>query len=244
LNGIKIDITSSKTLADSLDRAIVPNNPYFNELVRILTTRCLQQAVYFSSGSVPKDEFGHYGIACDIYTHFTSPIRRYADVVVHRLLGCCIGVYPLSSKLDNQRVRSISDVINHRHRMAQAAGRSSVELHTLIYFKGKELNEDGYVTRTKANGFNVIIPRYGIEGLVFLGKEMEKTLHFNSEKNEIHSSLGWKISVFQKVRVQISIQNNKLNLLCFDPPIHKLEKEEKKRPINSPEPNKNKKIKK
>lgn len=46
-------------------------------MLRILATRCMLQAVYFSSGTKTYDEFKHYGLAAPIYTHFTSPIRRY-----------------------------------------------------------------------------------------------------------------------------------------------------------------------
>lgn len=50
--------------------------------------------------------------------------------------------------------------MNHRHKMAQYAGRSSVELHTVIFFKDKIVKEEAYVTRIKANGFIVLIPKY------------------------------------------------------------------------------------
>ena len=43
-----------------------------------MATRCMLSAEYFCSGSVSKETFGHYGLASAIYTHFTSPIRRYA----------------------------------------------------------------------------------------------------------------------------------------------------------------------
>lgn len=56
-------------------------------------------AQYFCSGEQAQEEWHHYGLAAPIYTHFTSPIRRYADVCVHRLLGAAIGVAPLPTFL-------------------------------------------------------------------------------------------------------------------------------------------------
>lgn len=76
--GFTLETDSSKALADSLDRAVLPDDPYFNNLVRIMTTRCMMQAQYFCSGTEAESDFLHYGLASPIYTHFTSPIRRYA----------------------------------------------------------------------------------------------------------------------------------------------------------------------
>ena len=72
---MSISLESSKALADSLDRCVDPEDPYFNTLVRIMSTRCMMAAQYFYSGAYSYPDFRHYGLAVDIYTHFTSPIR-------------------------------------------------------------------------------------------------------------------------------------------------------------------------
>lgn len=74
--GFEIDIEDSKRLADSLDAAQVESEPYFNKLIRILSTRCMSPAQYFCSGEYRPTDWHHYGLAAPVYTHFTSPIRR------------------------------------------------------------------------------------------------------------------------------------------------------------------------
>ena len=74
--GFEIDIEDSKRLADSLDAAKLDNEPYFNKLLRILSTRCMSPAQYFCSGEYRPMDWHHYGLAAPVYTHFTSPIRR------------------------------------------------------------------------------------------------------------------------------------------------------------------------
>ncbi|MCL7051748.1 hypothetical protein MKW94_007579 [Papaver nudicaule] len=82
--GLGLDVSSSKALADSLDQAA--DDSYFNKLIRILATRCMTQAVYLCSGDLTPPEFLHYGLAAALYTHFTSPIRRYAESLLVALL--------------------------------------------------------------------------------------------------------------------------------------------------------------
>jgi exosome complex exonuclease DIS3/RRP44 len=74
--GFDIDIENSKRLADSLDAAQIESEPYFNKLLRILSTRCMSPAQYFCSGEYKPMDWHHYGLAAPVYTHFTSPIRR------------------------------------------------------------------------------------------------------------------------------------------------------------------------
>ena len=149
-------------------------------------------AEYFCSGSVSKDTFGHYGLASPIYTHFTSPIRRYAgmydyrkwhglyaepsstisDVLVHRQLAAAIGYSPLHPSLHSKsHVERVLDVVNRRHRMAQMASRASVEFYVGLALKARGekqiVTEDAFVIRAFRNGLGVFVSRY--VNLVFTG---------------------------------------------------------------------------
>ncbi|KAK6924586.1 PIN domain [Dillenia turbinata] len=181
--GLNLDTSSSKALADSLDQA-VRDDPYFNKLIRILATRCMTQAVYFCSGDLSHPEFFHYGLAAPLYTHFTSPIRRYAarayifadpaDVIVHRLLAASLGIYKLPTIFqDRPQLTSIADNLNYRHRNAQIASRASVELHTVIYFRRRPTDAEARIVKIRSNGFIVFVPKYGIEGPVHLTSKGE-----------------------------------------------------------------------
>lgn len=174
-----LDDTSSLTLNQSLEKCIDLNDSYFNRLIRILTTRCLRQAEYFSSGTVPVEEFRHFGLAMALYTHFTSPIRRYADVIVHRQLAAALRIASVSaSHMDSEKMETIAENINYRHAQAQRAGRDSQNLYTGFYlrnFENKRIpDEDGYVIRHTDTHIAVLVPKYGQESLI--PKEVLRTV--------------------------------------------------------------------
>jgi len=216
--GFDIDIEDSKRLADSLDAAVVENEPYFNKLLRILSTRCMSPAQYFCSGEYRPMEWHHYGLAAPVYTHFTSPIRRYADVCVHRLLAAAINVAPLPVHLSSKSyLHDLCENMNRRHRAAQLAGRASVQLHTLIFFSGDGAKEeDAFVldvdTADKSEpAFRVIVPRYGIEGRVTIPIDADnpKLQRFpDLHKITYQNDKCMSIQVFDKVRVNIWVKNS------------------------------------
>ncbi|TYZ66284.1 hypothetical protein PybrP1_006340 [[Pythium] brassicae (nom. inval.)] len=187
-------------------------NPYFNKLLRILCTRCMMPANYFSSGEVTPKEFHHYGLAAPIYTHFTSPIRRYADVVVHRLLAAAIGVAPLPSYLESKaHLHEISEQLNRRHHAAQLAGRASVNLHTLLYFQQFPTTTDAVITKVKNNGVGVLLPRFGIEGMIFVcdkgEQDDEQVVRFDAEHHVLTlcKQNARQLQVFDKIQVKVYV---------------------------------------
>lgn len=234
---VKLDTSSSKRLSESLEENAgnTENDPYFNTLLRIMVTRCMNTARYFSSGTLVPSQFHHYGLAAPIYTHFTSPIRRYSDVVVHRLLAASINFAGLEAgQLSAKSVQRTSDVINRRHRMADYAGRDSVRYHTIQFFKGKMMPaQTAYVLALAANGFDIIVPAYGIEGKVYLtgtGAKSEASnlsdwVFSTHDQKLTHKKLGFEISIFDKVQVELAVDDQKkyalkLAFRCVSPAIH------------------------
>ncbi|KAF2771649.1 RNB-domain-containing protein [Teratosphaeria nubilosa] len=209
---LELKTDSSKVLADSLDTCVDPKEPFFNTLIRILATRCMMSAEYFCSGTQSYPEFRHYGLASEIYTHFTSPIRRYADLEAHRQLAAAIEYEPLDPSLQSRhKLEAVCKNINVRHRNAQMAGRASVEYYVGQALKGRVIDEDGFVMRIFSNGFVVFVPRFGIEGLIRLrdlgeeGREPESAFDGEDYSLTIELKAGRrKVELFQKIRVRIS----------------------------------------
>ncbi|KAI4108003.1 MAG: hypothetical protein L6R37_001285 [Teloschistes peruensis] len=206
---LELRTESSKALADSLDRCMDPREPFFNTLVRIMATRCMMSAEYFCSGTQSYPEFRHYGLASEIYTHFTSPIRRYADLVAHRQLAAAIGYEGLDGSLHSKaKLEGVCKNINARHRNAQTAGRASIEYYVGQALKGRVIDEEGFVMKVFSNGFVVFVPRFGIEGVIRLTDLAmpEPESVFNAEEYvlEISGSIQVRIELFQKVVVRIS----------------------------------------
>ncbi|CCE79447.1 Piso0_001511 [Millerozyma farinosa CBS 7064] len=207
--GMALSLESSKALADSLDRCMDEKDPYFNTLLRIMSTRCMMAAEYFPSGSYGYPEFWHYGLAVDIYTHFTSPIRRYCDVVVHRQLAGAIGYEQLDlSHRDKNKMEIIVKNINKRHRNAQFAGRASIEYYVGQVMKNNESKQEGYIIKCFNNGVVVLVPTFGVEGLIRLEHMGDaSTSIFDEDKFELSftdlKGNNRKLAVFDKVHVHV-----------------------------------------
>ncbi|XP_033023786.1 DIS3-like exonuclease 1 isoform X1 [Lacerta agilis] len=201
--GFVIDTRSNKALADSLDKAVDPSDPLVNRLLRSMATQAMSNALYFSTGSCSKEEFFHYGLALDKYTHFTSPIRRYADIIAHRLLLVATSKGDKSGTkenlLSNKELEELCRHINNRNRAAQHAQKQSTELFQCMYFRDKSLDgdeqctADGIIYSIRTNGVLVFVPRYGIKGAAYLKNKEGLVLSCQAD-----GSCKWKPGCLQR----------------------------------------------
>ena len=169
--------------------------------VALLMLRTMQQARYDT------DNVGHFGLAAPVYTHFTSPIRRYPDLVVHRLLralrrglGSVAGREVLADELT-----AIAAHASQRERRAAEAERELVQWKKARFMADKIGEEfDGYVTGVTAFGLFVEIVEPFVEGLVHLATMGDDEYRFVEAAHVLHGARTRRVyRLGDRVRVRV-----------------------------------------
>ncbi|XP_059507090.1 DIS3-like exonuclease 2 isoform X2 [Stegostoma tigrinum] len=168
--GLNIDLQTAGALHNTLNET-VGNDQYSAARKEVLTHMCsrpMQMAQYFCTG-VLRDEtlFRHYALNVPLYTHFTSPIRRYADIIVHRLLAASLGSGHQFG-LNKSDIQKQADHCNAK----KSASKKVQELSTDIFFSVfvKEcgpLESEAMVMGVLDQSFDVLVLRYGIQKRVY-----------------------------------------------------------------------------
>ena len=105
--------------------ALKAASPANSQVISLLLLKAMKNALYFCSGAVDADQYSHYALNVPIYTHFTSPIRRYPDVLVHRLLAAALGYTKVTDK-------SSDDLQKNHHPLATTESRHRVSCQRVV----------------------------------------------------------------------------------------------------------------
>jgi len=126
--------------------------------IEMMSLRTMARAVYST------DNIGHYGLAFDNYTHFTSPIRRYPDMMVHRLLSLYMAG---EGSQDKVLYENLCKHASRREQLATEAERASIKYKMVEFMLDKEGQEfDGVISGVTESGIYVELNENGIEGYI------------------------------------------------------------------------------
>lgn len=168
-------------------------------LVRFLALRTMKQAKY------SPENIGHFGLASECYTHFTSPIRRYADIWVHRLLKKAIKKKFKKKDFEElpKKLEIIAQQCSQMERVADDAERDALDILKLRILKDK-VGETftGIITGVMPFGVFVEIERYIIEGLIPIQSIDEKLTY--DERNHLLVGKDKRFRLGDKVSVKIT----------------------------------------
>ncbi|BFF99842.1 DIS3-like exonuclease 2 [Drosophila madeirensis] len=138
--GFNLDYSSSKALQQSIVRLCQEaSNPLAMSLcLSRLLMKPMARANYFcSEGKTEPADLWHYALSIPIYTHFTSPIRRYPDIMVHRLLAASLNYCPPPCR-SPEELHSLTKIANERKYNSKNAGEESCNLYFKRYVSNKQ----------------------------------------------------------------------------------------------------------
>ncbi|MFC1528577.1 ribonuclease R [Candidatus Latescibacterota bacterium] len=162
---------------------------------------------------------GHYGLALPVYTHFTSPIRRYPDLIVHRKLDASKTRKTASSEHhDMSYYKVLGEILTQREVISDSAERDSIKMKTAEFMKkhlGEEFN--GTVSGIVPAGFFVELDKYFAEGFVHVSTLYND--YFKIDRSGvalIGKSSGQKFMLGDRVRVIVASANKEQRKVDFE----------------------------
>jgi protein SSD1 len=164
--GYHMDTSSSGALMKSFDAV---TDPTARRLLELLSFKATQRAKYFCAGMLDIAKYGHYALNVPLYTHFTSPIRRYADVLVHRQLEAILqGSADNKFTMDRDAVAKVAQQCNIKRDSASLAQEQSAHLYLCVLIADLTARYGPVVRQAKVVGvldaaFDVLVPEFGIE---------------------------------------------------------------------------------
>ena len=180
-------------------------------MLSYLMLRSFKQAVYSA------ENIGHFGLASDAYTHFTSPIRRYPDLVVHRILKATIAKRKSSVPLG--QLEAIAAESSERERTADQAERELMDWKKMILME-RHVGDvfEAIIIAVWRDGFTVELIDQFIEGFVSTSDLPEKQYRFDpTERTLVPRTSGKRYRIGDRLPVQVARVDKLLRRAYFVP---------------------------
>ena len=176
-------------------------NTEFDELMNITTLRSMTQAYY------NPQNFGHFGLALRNYAHFTSPIRRYSDLIVHRALiaGHRWGDDGLTPQ-DVEELEDTAKAISDTERRSMLAERDTTDRYLAAYLSDRiGASFSGRVSGVQRFGLFVKLDESGADGLIPIRSVGREFFHFDADSQTLMGAdTGLTIGIGQRVKVRLT----------------------------------------
>lgn len=205
------DLAQPKQLQEFLES--IQDQPDYR-VINDLVIRSMKKARY----SV--ENIGHYGLAFKWYTHFTSPIRRYPDLVVHRLVReYCAGT-PMLDRIDQlgRFLDKAAESSSRREKLANEAERESVKIKQAEYMEGQIGEEyDGVISGIVPNGAFVELSETLIDGMISVATLHDDYYVFDPDRRQLVGERTHKVMALGfPVRVRVVRANRRLRRIDFE----------------------------
>lgn len=181
------------------------------QLLQTVMLRSLRQAVY------SPENVGHFGLAYDAYTHFTSPIRRYPDLLVHRAIKAVLSGQRYQPVQDNGDWEAIGMHCSMTERRADEADRD-VENWLKCYYMRDRIGEefDGSVSSVVPFGLFVALDDVFVEGLVHISDLGNDYFHYDDAHHTLVGERGGeRYRLSDRIRVQLVRVNMEASKIDF-----------------------------
>jgi len=195
--GFQIDTSSYKAYSNSINEMVAKiEGTLEGDILQPLAIRSMEKAYYTSK------KIGHFGLAFDYYAHFTSPIRRYPDLITHRMLNDYLSK---RKSFDYGSVEKMASHSSKQEQKATQAERASIKYKQVEYmasFKGEEF--DGIISGVTDWGIFVEILENKCEGMVRLRDMKGDHYTFLPEKKKVIGERTRKAyGMGQRVRIRV-----------------------------------------
>lgn len=184
-----------------------------SELISMTTLRSMSQAYY------SRENFGHFGLALKKYAHFTSPIRRYSDLITHRALISSLGLGCDGLKeMDSEKLEGTAKHISDTERRSMVAERDTTDRYLASYLSEKVGNEfEGKISGVAKFGFFVRLNESGAEGIVPVRTLGTDFYYYDDRTNTLRGSeTGLIIGLGQRAIVRLKEVDPIAGGIAFD----------------------------